>query len=349
MGGIRLGGLTFTVSCGPPFSAFEGTDGDGDGQVYQACNGLAVALTDFAGGGATYEITHNPVLSPDGSKVLFEAGNTSTGYTEIWVADGGIASQVLADGNDYYMQPSWHPDSDQFVCIHGASGAFEGSIEKSSVSNPGTIDVLITQDGTFAPYRPCFNFDGSRVAYIWDEISGSGGDLKACDDDGTNDGVLDTTVRYRFAGQQLSWANSSNVLAYDDGQTLTKAYVINGDGTGKVQINAIDDAYGKACRVSALAWPSADDFVVISVLDVAWQPTRCGTDGSYTTYLDATNGASNGLYFKQVLVYQGRAWYIASSSSIESNSLAGGDHQVNLTIDGAQLSTLGAGDGWYSD
>lgn len=353
----RLSAFGFVPVCSPPFGATEGTSGDGDYNVYRACvgdtAGEATRYTDFDDGGLTSEGIRNPVLSPDGSKILFELDPTSSGFTEIWVVDntpGSTATQVLADASNYLMHASWHPDSDQFVYVHGASGSFLGSIKKSSVSTPGTTSTLKTKDATNSPFRPQFNFDGSRVAYLWDTNVGGTGHLRVMDDDGTNDSALDTAVKYRFAGAQFAWSNDGTMIAYDDGASGSNiAYVINADGTGRTQINAAGDALGGTCRVSDRAWPPDDSYVVIAAgLGAGYQDVvRAELDGSDTTILATGHGSWNQDYFRQVLVADNRIWFIESATVLGSVAIDGTDYRTDLTIDLAAMDDFGSGDGWY--
>lgn len=359
MGGVRLSGIAMQ-GCSPPFGCFEGTDGDGDANVYRACvddlAGQATQITDFDDGGVTSEGIHNPVLSPDRRWILFELANPSTGFFEIWVvssAPGSPGTQLLSDASNYYIHPFWHPDSDTFVCVKGAAGALSGgSILKTSVSDIGTIATLKTAAGGFSPYRPQFNFDGSRVAYNWDQDVGGTGHLRVMDDDGTNDAALDTAVQYRFQGAQFGWANGINVIAYDDGVPGSNAaYVINDDGTGKVQINANGVAAGALTRVSDRAWPPNDSYVIISaatgIFGSYQDAVRAELDGSTTSVILTTNGGWLQDYFRQVLVFAGRIWFIESQTVLGSCLINGTDYRNDLTIDGAAMDDFGTGDGWF--
>lgn len=359
MSGIRLSSAR-PRSCSPPFSAFEGTDGDGDVNIYRACvgndAGLASKITNLNDGGVTSDGMHNPVMSPNGTKILFELANTSTGYTEIWVVSrtpGSTPTQLVADASNYCLHPSWGADNDTFVYVKGAGGALTGgSILKDTVSSPGSPTTLKTASGGFSPYRPAFNFDGTRVAYLWDQDVGGTGHLRVMDADGTNDASLDTAVKYRFQGPQFSWAHASNVLAYDDGDTsgAGNTYVINADGTGQVQINANGVAAGLTCRVSDRAWPPDDSYVVFSAnlaLGVGHNPIRAELDGSNTTDLDASHGAYAQDYFRHVLVADNRIWFIQSNVVLGSVALDGTDYRADLTIDGAAMGSFANGDGWF--
>lgn len=361
MGGVRLGGQAVLIFCSPPFGDTEGTDGDGDANVYRACTGdtagAATLYSDFNDGALTSEGVTNPVLSPNKTMILFEMKDATSGFTEIWVTDnvpGGTATQLEFDNTQFLKYPSWSSDSNTFVYMKGAGGGLTGgSILKSSVSAPGTIATLKTASGGFSPVRPQFNFDGTRIAYNWDQDVGGTGHLRVMDADGTNDASIDSAVKYRFQGPQFSWAHSMNVIAYDDGDNtpgVAATYVINDDGTGKVQINTNGDAAGLVGRVSDRAWPQGDGYVVFScdlALGVGNNPIRAELDGSDTTDLAPTHGAWAQDYFRQVIVANNRIWFIESAVVLGSVAIDGSDYQNYLTIDGAAMTAFGSGSGWY--
>lgn len=359
MGGVRLGGIAFIPLCSPPFGAQDFAENNSN--IYRSCEGNAPGdatnITQDASGNATWNLKYDAVLSPDGTKILYVAGRNSTGYTDILVVDanGGTPTLLLHDASNYYMTPMWHPDSDLFVCVHGTGGAFYGTIETSRVSNPGVvIDTFVTTNGTRAPYRPSYNFDGTRIAYFWDQIIGNACELRVMDDDGTNDALLDTITNYRFDGAQKSWAHSSDMLVYDTGASPAVIYIINGDGTGKTQMNASGYANGVACRVAHIAWPPADDYVVIAAQGgpgVIFYPTRCELNGSGSAALETTNGGVNNIGDRQSLVANNRIWFIEkvfTSGKVGSVALDGSDYTLNLdtTLGTSMSEILG---GWYGD
>jgi hypothetical protein len=362
MGGIRLGGSAFVPLCSPPFGAVDATGGSGDdNNIYRSCAGNppgdASNITGDDSGSAFYGLRFDAVLSPNGRKILYVAVSEDTGYTEIFVvnAHGGTPTLLLADASNYYMTPMWGPDSDLFVCVHGSGGAFDGSIETSRVSDPGVvIDTLKTEDGTSSPFRPAYNYNGSRISYWWSEQIPSGNpdaQLRVMDADGTNDALLDSVRFYRFDGAQSSWANGSDKLIYEDGEAITSVYLINGDGTGKTQLNSSGDASGTNCRVAHIAWPPADDYVIIAARSGAYYPARCELDGSGATFLELTNGGVNVTGDRQCLVADGRIWFIEKASApgkLGSVALDGTDYILNLDISLGSTMTEILG-GWYGD
>lgn len=371
-GNQKLSGLAVLVACSPPMGAYQAAGGisPDDTEVWESCDtdlpGIMTQITDYADGGTTLAQIFNPVLSPDGTKILFEGLSFTTAFSEIWVVDnvpGSTATQLISDPSNTIQFPSWGPDSDTFLYVHGVGAAtVGGTVYKDQVSAIGSPVSLKASAGGFTPYRPQFSFDGTRVSYWWDEDAGAGGDLRVMDADGTNDSSLDSTARYRVAlseGPQLSWANSQNTLVYDDGAGGSNAiYVINDDGTGQVQINANGDAAGAACLVSGLAWAPDDSYAIITAnLGFGYRSiVRAELDGSTTTNLNASNGAVNTTRFRVALVYQSHIWFI------EHTSASGGFGMVSrMALDGSNYtvsfnSTLGpgnyiepftGGDGWY--
>lgn len=355
---IQLSGRIFLTSCSPPFGALLGTDFPGaDGNVWRACvgdtAGQASMYTDFNDGAITSEGVHNPVLSPCNTKILFELANPSTGYTEIWVVantPNSTATQLIADASNYVMMPMWHPDCDQFTYVHGAGGSLLGSVKKSSVSSPGITTTLKSASGTFSPFRPAFNYDGSKIAYVFDQNIGGTGQLRVMNSDGTGDTSIDSAVRYRFQGAQFSWALSMNVICYDDGvpSGTNAAYIINSDGTGQTQVNAAGDAASTMVRVSHTAWPPTEDYVIFqSFSGFGGGPARGELDGSTSTSLNLFNGPWSQDYFRQVILYNQRIWYIKSATQLASMLLDGTDVRNDLTITGAEMDDFSNGDGWY--
>lgn len=372
MSGVRLSARSVVPpACSPPWTAYEG--GLGDPQVWVACMnnspGEAVQYTNFAGF-VDADQCSNPVLSPDGTKVLFDVLGVSSGLTEVWVVDatpGSTPVQLVADASNYILHPAWGPDSDTFLYVHGAGGSTAGgTIYKDTVSAPGSPVALKAASGGFSPYRPQFNFDGSRIAYIWDKDVGTGsasdGDLRCMDDDGTNDGSLDNTIGGYFFNQptQFSWANTQSLIAYVNIFSAPfKAYVIDDTGSGKTQINANGDGAGFSAVISRYAWPADDSFVIFtSDLGVAsyWSVMRGELDGSNSTELSSTRGAVSQGWFEAALVYGGRAWFVsstefsASKGVISSMLLDGSDERDDFDSSAGAGTMVGAfspGDGWY--
>ena len=86
----------------------------GNGDVIQLISTLSGAKTD-------------PVISPDGRKIVFTAGDIDAGSASpLWVvsSDGTGLTQLTTDGaNDY--RPSWSPDGSQIAFVSTRDGNAE--------------------------------------------------------------------------------------------------------------------------------------------------------------------------------------------------------------------------------
>lgn len=321
-------------------------------------------ITDFADGGSTISQVYNPVLSPDGTKILFNARNASTGYWEVWVVNNqgaSTATVLVSDASNYVRYPAWSSDSDTFVYTHQAGGlSTGGTIYKDTVSSPGSPVALKAAAGGYSPYRAQVSYDGTRVAYIWDQDVGVGHELRCMDIDGTNDIQLDSNVSIAPDPPGFSWALTQNVLAYDKANGGSNPiYVINDDGTGKTQINANGDAAGAACLLSHLAWAPADAFVVLTcnIGSGFWNITRAEVDGSDTTIINFAHGPVNQNNFKVALVASNRIWFIEQTSGsagegwVASVAIDGTGYTKNFDSSDGSGDQVGAfssgGDGWY--
>lgn len=367
MAGIRIGGVAIITVCSPPWTAFGGAATGGDPQVYVACAsnaaGEATAYTDFSGF-ADADQCFNPVISPDGTKVLFEVLSSSTGFREIWVTDtvaGSTPTQLVANASQYCFHPAWFPDSDTFVYVLGSGGAIDaGSIYKDTVTSPGSPTLLRAPSGGAGCFRPQVNFDGTRVAYLY--TAAADPQLRCMDDDGSNDGLVDDTLSTYDSNEppQFSWANTQNLIAFEDGQTAALVYVIDDTGGGKTQVNANGDAAGAACYLTGYghAWPANDAFVLITVNlgSGYYAPCRCELDGSTSTVLGTTGAVTTPTYMRGALIYESRIWFISDSDALGGKgeisymSLAGGTETIVFDTSagsGDQVLAFTGGDGWY--
>ena len=369
MGGVRIGGTGVVTICSPPFTAFDGPGAaDDNPQVYVACTnnapGDATRYTNSSGF-TDSDDNYNPVLSPDGTKVLFEVLSPSTGFKEIWVTDaiaGSTPTQLVADASQYVYHPCWGPDSDTFVYVQGAGGGTDrGSVYKDTVSSPGSPTLLKADGGgTIGAYRPQFNFDGTRVAYIYTATADP--QLRCMDDDGSNDGIVDNALVAAYDQNeppQFGWANTQNLLCWNDGAAAAGIFVADDTGAGKTQVNANGDAAGAAAYIAGYgyAFPSDDSFVVMTANlgSGFYNVIRAELDGSDTNIL-GTTGPVTVTPFRAALAFEGRIWFIS-----DVNALGGKGEISFMSLTGTNEtvvfdSSAGAGDevqpfvgggGWY--
>ena len=364
MSGIRLGGRAFVQIASPPFSAFEGASGDGDVNVYRALRtdaaGDATAYTSYNDGGTTIEGIHDPVLSPNRSKIAFIGVQAATNLGALYVVNatpGSTPTLLEDDASTWINHPMWSPDSSTIIFTRGnaAGNIYGGTVETIPVTG-GTPTVLYTPPAGYRAYRPAFNFDGTRIAFMRTQDAGADDGLWTANDDGTGTAeiVAFTSAGYRLDGPQYGWSPYADRLVYEDGAAAPEVRIINGDGTGSTKIN-LGAPDGAGNRVGNFPWIAADAVVIASAQgDAFWRLYRCEDDGiANATALSFTNGSANQAWMKQPIVMGGRIWFIevasgASGGMISSMALDGTGYVEELDVnDATLLADFSGGNGFY--
>lgn len=137
---------------------------DLQGTIYTipAKGGKAVALTDEMGD------CRQPVWSPDGSKIAFQA--FWDGNFHIYTIDknGGAPVQVTSGTFDD-REPAWAPDGKSIVFSSDRSGNYD--VWQLAVAT-GNVKQITTDNAN--DYFPAFSADGSRIAYVSERTSAPG-------------------------------------------------------------------------------------------------------------------------------------------------------------------------------
>ncbi|MDQ7037241.1 MAG: prolyl oligopeptidase family serine peptidase [Anaerolineae bacterium] len=165
-GRVGYGGGTFTVS---------------EGQVYFASNGrlYKVPLT----GGTPQAITPKfgaaaaPRVSHDGKWLVFVHSYEDDDVIALVDTDGQYWSQKIASGDDFVMQPTWHPNGKQiaYVAWNHPNMPWNGTelrlitLEDNGRGMPiaSGEETLVGDDNT-AIFQPEFSPDGRYISYISD-------------------------------------------------------------------------------------------------------------------------------------------------------------------------------------
>lgn len=272
----------------------------------------------------------NPRLSPNGLWVAFTefGGGTSILYVGSATGTSSVAGliEVFSDATEDELDyPSWHPDSDQLLFIHGpgatGAGEKEGSVKLAQRTNPGGTPTELwvpakaganQREGAF---RPQFSPDGTMIAFFVNLQSTVDGDdptrqgLWTMDADGSNDSLISAFYPgsgtqanrgYMFDGTQLDWSHDSEWIVFvKDGFApgAGGVYKIRPDGTDETLLVAGTSVSFPALRntIGLGAWSDDDSFIIYSqnqgISAGDWSIRRVNADGTGDTQLvSTTNG-----------------------------------------------------------
>jgi dipeptidyl aminopeptidase/acylaminoacyl peptidase len=167
-GGVGYGGGDFTVRNG--FAVFSS-----GGRLYRVSleSGLPRPITPQFGDCAS------PVISPDGSKILFIHTYEETDCLALVDSEGQNWPVKIASGADFYMQPAWHPDGQQIAWVEWdhPQMPWDGCrLMTARLNGVELTDVKqIFGDVDTPVFQPEFSADGRTLAFLandgeWDAL-----------------------------------------------------------------------------------------------------------------------------------------------------------------------------------
>lgn len=175
--------LTTTLSVRAKVGYGGGDFGVGHGHVYFVADMGRLYRQPLAGGPArpiTPQFGHMgaPTPSPDGKWVLFVHTYERTDGLCIVDAEGKQWPQKLVYGEDFYMQPCWHPDGEQIAWVswnHPHMPWDSTMLKVATLKTDGEglptirqVETLVDKPDV-AVQQPQFSPDGRSLAYISDE------------------------------------------------------------------------------------------------------------------------------------------------------------------------------------
>jgi Tol biopolymer transport system component len=200
----------------------------------------------------------NPDWSPDGQRLVFAAGNGSTG--DLWVidADGHNASLLLecVDPCVALDDPAWAPDGGSILfsrlSIESSGVTGTGWLELVDVDT-GKISVLLTAPATDFVAGPRFSPDGTKVVLELVHTDGSapfeqvtGVELVVLDLGVSPLQMRPITDAALFAAT-ADWSPDGSTIVYSalvsPDASVPTLFAIHQDGTGRTQVMA--EAEGK--------------------------------------------------------------------------------------------------------
>jgi dipeptidyl aminopeptidase/acylaminoacyl peptidase len=157
-------------ACGHGIVYFIESD---SGRIYQQpiTHGSAKPVTPAFGNFAS------PTVSPDGHWLLFVHSYENTDSIGIVTSDGQEWPQKLISGDDFYMQPAWHPHGNRIAWIawNYPNMPWDGTILRlgelvflnGSYPELKNIKLVAGSDST-SIFQPQFSPDGRYLAYVSD-------------------------------------------------------------------------------------------------------------------------------------------------------------------------------------
>jgi dipeptidyl aminopeptidase/acylaminoacyl peptidase len=172
---VGYGGGDFTVAGGHVYFAAAH-----DGRLYRQAlhQGGARPITPGFGAAAA------PAVSPDRRGIVFVHTYEDRDCLAIVDAEGRAWPQQLVSGDDFYMQPCWHPHGDRLAWIawNHPQMPWEGSrlqiarLQPHESGLPGVSDIqTLAGSAEVGIFQPTFSPDGRYLAYIsnasgWDAL-----------------------------------------------------------------------------------------------------------------------------------------------------------------------------------
>jgi dipeptidyl aminopeptidase/acylaminoacyl peptidase len=166
---VGYGGGDFSVKRGMVFFAEADS-----GRLYRQPleSGSAHPITPAFGNAAS------PTPSPDGRWVVFVHTYEEQDHLAIVDAEGQMWPDKLVSGEDFYMQPTWSPDSSRlaWVAWNHPNMPWDGTflrtarvvLEKAGLPGLDKIEQLAGGE-EISVFQPSFSPDGRWLAYISDE------------------------------------------------------------------------------------------------------------------------------------------------------------------------------------
>lgn len=289
MAGMRIAGSAVVAPTGELAYTVLEDDANGFQAVWCLIGGVPTRIYGDAG----EDEPNNAILSPSGTLIAVNdnfPGPNGEGQIKTSAAEAAVSPTVVSDddaGAPWMIHPSWRPDNGGLVYVHAApTEGFNGSIVAVDLDTPGTETVLYTPavvgaPGGHGPYRPQYNRDGTKIAFILNaEAGGSTAitGLYVMDADGSNVTMIDNwTDGYGFNGSQFQWTPDDRIVYWDsNGDDL---WIIDADGSNKTQLNTDGTTSGRACRVTNRCLDTGDGFV-IGTTPAAFEIWRWELDGS---------------------------------------------------------------------
>jgi Lipoprotein LpqB beta-propeller domain len=218
----------------------------------------------------TYAV-FSATFSPDGSRIVFDAGTDSEYNIFVMASDGSIVRQLTEKGTDY--NPAWSPDGSRIVFIRyeeiSESDVFVMEADGSDVRR-------LTEHGArFTNIDPQFSPDGAFITYGSAENGVVGLSIIALATDGSDPEVLVEGEVLGFSWQPLptigaTVAPSPRPSGNVDGEDIGLGFpVCNVTSVAGVFAPGVDGTAWVATRIGDVGCPSLGDGMQVVAVDVS--------------------------------------------------------------------------------
>jgi len=167
----------------------------------------------------------DPVLSPDGNRIVFEALN------QLWLMEIGGKPQALTNDHFYKQSPAWSPDGSKIAYSSDKAGTADIYIFDLATK----LEQRITKLDDSAEIEPTWSPDGTRIAF-----QKQGGTTYIID---LASGEIKEAIRTTYEPGKPSWSKNGNALSlavlrpysrrYREGTSLIETMDL---ATGKVTL-----------------------------------------------------------------------------------------------------------------
>jgi Tol biopolymer transport system component len=227
-----------------------------------------------------------PIVSPDGSRVIFERTDP-VGNAEIWVVNAdGSGEFAITQTAEYEDWPSWSADGTKavFTRAYTENGRTYSEIVIRAVTPTAQLEppesdtVVIRRDiaaGTFVDFKPAWSPDGSKIAFT----SNMDGPYRLYTINPDGSGLA--RVADEPASGRPAWSPDSSTIAYSENRSDGCIWVIGVTGEGSRAIA------GDQCTDGPVAWSPDGTMVAWAG---GWVPAPIsvvGVDGSNLRQLTA--------------------------------------------------------------